>query len=96
MVKGIQRQMVMVRTTDSRFFETAYLVLRAEREGDATEGAIVDEANRIVSELCEEKNGKRRSREKGRRRKKGIVVFFCGFFIASILGAAAQILIALL
>ena len=51
MVKGIHKQMVVVRTSDSRYYEEAYFVLR---EGGVSspdsESTMVAEANRILDE----------------------------------------------
>lgn len=41
--------MVLIRTPDSRYFEEAHLVLRAERDTDENEsGEMIREANRII------------------------------------------------
>jgi hypothetical protein len=51
MVKGTHKQMVVVRTKDSRYYEQAYFVLRDG--GVATpdsESTMVAEANRILDE----------------------------------------------
>ena len=51
MVKGIHKQMVVVRTSDSRYYEEAYFVLReggvSSHDSENTMGA---EANRILDE----------------------------------------------
>lgn len=51
MIKGTHKQMVVVRTSDSRYYEEAYFVLR--RGGLASpdsESTMVAEANRILDE----------------------------------------------
>ena len=74
MVKGIQRQMVMVRTSDSEIFELAYFVLRADIEQKSSSKSIMTEANSIVSSVCSD--GVREKREK-RMRKIGRALLFC-------------------
>ena len=47
MIKGAQKQMIVVKTDGNRFFEEAYFVLR--REATATAGGdMVSEANKII------------------------------------------------
>lgn len=46
MIKGIQKQMIMVRLQDSTSFETAYFVLRDDFEKKSTD--IVAEANLLA------------------------------------------------
>ncbi len=51
MVKGTQKQMVVLRTNDSRYYEEAYFVLRDGcRRGEEAEGSMMAEANRILDE----------------------------------------------
>ena len=52
MVKGIQREMVIVRTTESEIFDTAYFVLRADARIKNGQKSIIAEANGIVSAMC--------------------------------------------
>lgn len=47
MVKGCQREMVMIQTGDSPFFESAWLVLRQPRPAVNADDMLT-EANRIV------------------------------------------------
>lgn len=51
MVKGTQKQMVVLRTHDSRYYEEAYFVLRdgAQTRGES-ESSMMAEANRILDE----------------------------------------------
>jgi len=82
MIKGIQKQMVMVRTSDSSLFETAYFVLRDGIERERSD--IVTEANRLVSEVIAERGrGKVRSRKRRR---------WLPFLLGLICGAAATVL----
>jgi hypothetical protein len=85
MLKGIQKEMVMIRTTDSRLFEMAYFVLRSSSDRDSDRSTIVAEANRIVCDVCGEK--KIKSREVKKRRIKNTVLFMGG----AVIGAALVI-----
>ena len=49
MLKGIQKNVMVVKLTSSPCFEWAYFVLRSERD-DLRQGEMVREANRIISE----------------------------------------------
>lgn len=48
MLKGSQKQMIVVRTRDSRVFEEAYFVMRRGAERGADEMDMLWEANRII------------------------------------------------
>ena len=49
MIKGCQRTMIVIQGKDKSIFETAYFVLRREREGDrTTESDMLAEASRII------------------------------------------------
>ena len=51
MVRGTQKQMVVLRTNNSRYYEEAYFVLRDGcRTGSTAEGSMMAEANRILDE----------------------------------------------
>lgn len=51
MVKGTHKQMVVVRTKDSRYYEQAYFVLRdGHAPGGEREDTMMAEANRILDE----------------------------------------------
>ncbi len=47
MLKGCQREMIVLQTQDSIFFESAYLVLRKEKRA-VPKTDLLAEANRIV------------------------------------------------
>ena len=49
MLKGIQKNMIMVRLPRSQHFETAYFVIRAT-DREAKHGEMVKEANKIISD----------------------------------------------
>ena len=51
MVKGTQKQMVVLRTIGSRYYEEAYFVLRdGAHRGGESESSMMAEANRILDE----------------------------------------------
>ncbi len=91
MIKGTQRQMVMVRTSESESFEMAYFVLRTDAVADKSEKSMIDEANNIVSSICGDATGAKR--EKRRRMLRRILVFSAGaIFGALVLGAVLALL----
>ena len=58
MIKGAQKKMVVVRTRDSRFFEEAYFVMRKDIPDTLhNDGDIVAEANRIVRQSTDKRQG---------------------------------------
>lgn len=51
MIKGTQKQMIVLRTGDSRYFDEAYFVLRREVKPRRTSrDEMIREANRILAE----------------------------------------------
>ena len=86
MLKGIQRQMVEVRTDKSSLFERAYFVLRDEALQSANSRNIVDEAYKIISGALENapEKGKRSSKKSNGRRRLALfaVGFLCGLGLA--------------
>lgn len=49
MIKGCQREMILLQTRESPLFESAYFVLRPRRQG-APRTDMLAEANRIIGE----------------------------------------------
>ena len=86
MLKGIQRQMVEVRTDKSSLFERAYFVLRDEALQSANSRNIVDEAYKIISATLENagEKGKGPSKKSNGRRRLALfaVGFLCGLGLA--------------
>ena len=82
MVKGTQRQMIMVRTPESELFELAYFVLRTDVRNGTDEGSMIDEANMIVKNAFGEglgSKGKGKSKKaRGRVGGAGAILFFAG------------------
>ncbi|MBO5898919.1 MAG: hypothetical protein J6R04_07900 [Clostridia bacterium] len=83
MVKGTQKQMVVVKTAGNRYYEEAHFVLRdGQRLTDEAEPTMLAEANRILDECM---------RTPRRRRMRRVTAFFVGL----VLGAALALAVAL-
>ncbi len=53
MIKGARKQMIVVRTGNSRYFDEAYFVLKEEAQKDSRKSKdILNEANRLLSEIA--------------------------------------------
>jgi hypothetical protein len=53
MIKGARKEMIVVRTGNSRYFDEAYFVLREEVQRDKEKSKdILGEANRILAEIA--------------------------------------------
>ena len=81
MLKGCQREMIMLQTGESRLFESAWFVLRPERKS-ACEEDMLSEANRIIGV------GERRRTRLGRPRRLLYFLWGCtsGLAVAFLLG----------
>lgn len=79
MVKGCQRQIVLLRGTGSGLFEEAYFILKPEKAA-VSEQLMIAEANRIIEE-----NALHRPSIKRRRRSvgAGLREFFIGLAAGS-------------
>ncbi len=87
MIKGSQKQMIVLRTSSSRYFDEAYFVLRREvshRRGSNTD--LLREAERILDE-----NGM--SARRPPKRSRSVIWFFSGLFLGG--GATALLLLLL-
>ena len=85
MIKGAQKQLIVVRTANSRYFEEAYFVLRRDLvRGDCRKGDMISEANRILAEH-------RPSDTRRSKRRRSLLFFGAGI----LLGAAIALLICL-
>ncbi len=88
MVRGAKKQMIVLKTGDSRYFDEAYFVLRREwKTGGSMRGDLLSEANRILEE-CEPEC----ERPKRRRLGRAIALFLCGILC----GGGAVLLISLI
>lgn len=84
MIKGAQKQMIVVRTGNSPYFDEAYFVLRREIKPQQQEkNDILSEADRILRESggtapC------------GKRRRKGRIWVFAAFLIGLAVGIVTR------
>ena len=87
MIKGAQKQMIVVRTSDSRYFDEAYFVLRENVQKEKQRSTdILGEANRILAEMAPDFSASQKP-------KVGRWLFFAA---GGICGAALSILMAVL
>ena len=84
MLKGCQRELIVLQTQKSALFESAYFVLRRECRGEEKED-LLSEANRIIGEGSE--YFKRRRARGGKRR-----CFVGGAAVGFVLGVGALVL----
>ena len=94
MVKGIQREMVVVRTAESENFEMAYFILRADTQRKSGEKSIIAEANSIVSAVCAD--GTHDKREKRRFRRSRALFFLSGTLCGALVFGAIYIIVSFL
>ena len=88
MIKGSQKQLIVLRTGRSRYFDEAYFVLRREiRAGGECKGDILSEANRILEENTP------RARGRARRRWVSVLFFVIGMILGATLAIAAILLL---
>ncbi len=53
MIKGCQKKIIYLKSTDSGFFDEAYFVLRSDSDAKGfCEADMVDEAKRIIDGAC--------------------------------------------
>ena len=74
-MRGTQKKMVVVRTPDSEYFEEAYFVVR--RECSVGGGDMVNEANRMIARLENEKKGNCKDK-KGKLKSIALFLVGCG------------------
>ena len=87
MIKGAQKQMIVLRTGDSRYFDEAYFVLRREvKPHRSSRDEMIKEANRILSESGLD------LRPRKRRIPRGVWLFLAGILC----GGAVAVLVCLL
>ena len=81
MIKGCQREMIVLQTKESALFESAYFVLRRGYRR-ASQGDMLAESNRIIGE----------GREYFKRRKSGgrLWAFVLGFLLGGALFGAGM------
>lgn len=84
MVKGCQRQMVVLKCAPESAFESAYFILRNERQRSVSQEDILAQANRIIRENCF-------VREKKKRRREilfAAISFLCGALVSALVTLA--------
>ncbi len=62
MIKGAQKQMIVVKTSSSRYFEEAYFVLKNDATKKRNRTDLLTEANRILKESENVRTGKKKHR----------------------------------
>ena len=88
MIKGCQREMIIMQTQDSPLFESAYFILRRQKLPPSKQD-MVSEANRII--------GVGSGYLACKRRKRGRMwLFLCGLFCGGLLAVGVMILFMLL
>ncbi len=91
MLKGTHKQMVVLHTHGSAYYEQAYFVLREGRQREeGAERTMLEEANRILDECCL-LPAKHRCRTFGRR-----ACFWLGALVGSAVCGLLWLLIAVL
>lgn len=86
MIKGAQKQMIVVRTGASRYFDEAYFVLRQGIDSDRSrEPDLLSEAERILQESETRRAGKRGQRSSLLWFFVGAASGFLGALIVSVL-----------
>ena len=89
MLKGAQKQMIVIRTGDSRYFDEAYFVLRREvKTPPHAEYDMLREANRILAES--EPNP---TTQKNRPTPRGILLFLLGILSGGVVASLICLLL---
>ena len=87
MIKGARKQMIVVRTGDSHYFDEAYFVLREDAQKEHRKNTdILNEANRILTEIAPD--------NRPTRQKRNHPWLFFG--IGGVCGAALSVIVMLL
>lgn len=86
MIRGAKKQMIVLRTGNSPYFDTAYFILKNKQAKEKAEtGDILAEANRILSE-----------NEPLRQTRKGRLVSIRLFSLGALCGAVLSTVVLLL
>lgn len=86
MIKGCQREMIVLQTKGSALFESAYFVLRRDH-GRIPSGDMLAESNRIIGDGRDYMQ---------KRRKRGVFLpLLCGFLSGCVSGAVIAAIILL-
>ncbi len=88
MLKGAQKQLIVLRTGSSRYFDEAYFIVRKElRPGRAERRDLLAEANRILRDSLAQREPPRR------RRWRPIAGAFLLMLLGALLGVGVTVLI---
>ena len=89
MLKGSQKQMIVIRTGDSRYFDEAYFVLRREiKTHRVTQSDMISEANRILRESQLEPPISQKQ-----KKRRGLLLFLAGICCGGLLAALVCLLL---
>ena len=87
MIKGARKQMIVIRTGNSRYFNEAYFVLRNDwKECPEAQNDMLHEANRILAESAN---------QAAKKEKKHLMQWMC-FVAGGICGGALAVLVCIL
>ena len=89
MVKGCQRQMVVLKCAPDSAFESAYFILRHERQKNLSQEDIVEQANRLIRENCFVRDKKRKRRDI----LLAALSFGCGALLSSVIAVLFTLLL---
>ena len=73
MLKGAQKRMIVIKTSDSKFFEEAYFVVKPNCHEDELD--MIAEADRIAARFIDRKKSEKKMRAVG---KKNVIFCLCG------------------
>ena len=73
MLKGAQKRMIVIKTSDSKFFEEAYFVVKPNCYEDELD--MIVEADRIVERVIDRKKSEKKMKSPS---KKNIIFCLCG------------------
>ena len=88
MLKGAQKKMIVIKTSDSDIFEEAYFVVKGGVERSRPD--MVSEATRII-DGCGEKRGREKSKD-----VRVLIIPLLSFILGTLFGGGIAILIAFL
>ena len=87
MIKGARKEMIVVRTGGSRYFDEAYFVLREDAQKEKRKSTdILGEANRILAEITPEFSTVSKKKNQG----------WLFFVVGSLCGAILSVIVTLL
>ena len=88
MIKGARKEMIVVRTANSRYFDEAYFVLREDKQKQRPKSTdILSEANRILAEMTPEIS------RPPKKRNRPWISFAIGGFCGALLSLIATLLL---